>query len=170
MKGKIGPEDGDAPRQNETVKRSIISKLATWVVVIYYTLEYIVGGLKARKICSEGSIILFDRYYYDHFTQPASRDLIWPFRKVLLALVKKPDIVFHLNTSSDIIYGRKPELPKRETDTQNQYMARLLKEINNVVTLETGETSIEENVVCAFRHIVGAYKKKKNLLTDDGYR
>ena len=91
-------------------KRNFISIIASWIVVAYYTLEFIVGRFIISGVKRRCGIVLFDRYYYDFFVQPTTRNLIWRFRKLLLFFVQKPDITIHLIAPPEVLYERKREL------------------------------------------------------------
>ena len=101
-----------------------------------------------------GTLILFDRYYYDHFVQPATRDLIWPLRHLLLGVVKKPDLIIHLIASGEHIYKRKQDLNKDEIDIQNQYMSRVLKCCKNVVDINMEKMNADQVAAETFRIVV----------------
>lgn len=157
MKGKITTGSSqltDDPKKEKKVKRSLLSKVATWTVVIYYTIEYMVGNIKANRLLRNRTLILYDRYYYDHFVQPTSRDLIWPMRKILLALIKKPDLIIHLIASGEIIFKRKQDLNREEIDIQNRYMSRILGCCDNVIDIYTDNRNADEVAAETFRTII----------------
>lgn len=157
MKGKITSGKSNRDENFKTkgkVNRSLISKLAAWFVVMYYTLEYMVGSIMCRILLQKRTLVLYDRYYYDHFVQPATRDLIWPARKLLLAFVKKPDVIIHLIASGETIYKRKQDLNAAEIDIQNQYMTKILCECKNVVDISSEERNANQVAADVFRVIV----------------
>lgn len=147
MKGKVNEhlgENDDVILENVKLKRTFISKLASWVVVIYYALEFFIGkpiiSYKKRK----GIYIFFDRYFYDYYAQPTTRDIIWKYRKILSSFVTKPDIIIHLCANPEIVYRRKQELNKLEIMAQNQYIERYIQEFENAYTITNEAKSIEE--------------------------
>lgn len=125
-------------------KRSLISKLASWFVVLYYTFEFFIGRLPLRKYKIKNYIVFYDRYYYDFFVQPTSRELIYKFRKLLLFFVKKPDIVIHLDADANIVYKRKQELSVKEIEKQNSILNKLFNNSKNVFRVNTDNKSISE--------------------------
>ena len=131
MKGKI------KPGSTQKVKRSFLSVAATMVVVAYYTLEYFIGNYIVQRNRMAGRLVLFDRYYYDHFIQPTSRDLITPVKWVLLFFVARPSLIVHLRASASEIYKRKKDLPEKEIELQNKYIDLVLKSQNNVIRLDS---------------------------------
>lgn len=168
MKGTIVSGKSNLDKDSNTVKkqkRSLLSKLAAWFVVDYYTLEFMIGGRIARRLIRKRTLILYDRYYYDHFVQPATRDLIWPFRHILLGLVRKPDLIIHLIASGEHIYKRKQDLNKDEIDIQNQYMSRVLSCCKNVVDLNMEHLDANQVAAEVFRIVIEKFygiKLKKN--------
>ncbi len=164
MKGKIagGKTENNTTNANEAkkAKRSLISKIAGWGVVIYYTIEYMVGNCLAAKLIRRRTLILYDRYYYDHFVQPATRHLIWPARRFLLSLVRKPDLIIHLIATGEHIYKRKKDLSQQEIDNQNFYMSRILECCDNVVDLNMEQMDADQVAAEVFRIAV---KKLYNI-------
>lgn len=117
--------------------RSIVSRVAAWVVVGYYTLEFVIGRYVIFTIKRRMGLVVFDRYFYDFFAQPSTRDLIWGVRKVLLFFIPKPDVIIHLVANSEIVYQRKDELSEKEIETQNKYFRRILEEERKCYTIQT---------------------------------
>lgn len=157
MHGKIKSGESNLDFETKRVKktkRSLVSKLAAWFVVLYYTFEYMVGNIKASRLLRKRTLIMFDRYYYDHFVQPATRDLIWPFRRILLGLVKKPDLIVHLIASGEHIYERKQDLNKAEIDIQNQYMSRILECCSNVCKINMEHLDADQVACEVFRKVI----------------
>lgn len=161
MGGTLGKneENKSAVKQEKVKKRkrSLISILASWVVVIYYTLEFVLGNTIANRCRRKKMLVMYDRYYYDHFLQPTTRDLIYPFRKILLRLVKKPDLVVHLNADPNVVYARKQELKPEEIETQNQYIERLLQDVDTAITINTSTKDISEiakEVFCVCKNVL----------------
>lgn len=154
--GKPGTEKKDKD-PNKKVKRSLLSKLATLFVVFYYTLEYFIGNFIAYRLVVRRTLILYDRYYYDHFVQPTSRDVIWPLRHLLLALVRKPDLIVHLIASGDHIFKRKQDLNPKEIDNQNFYMSRVLSCCKNVEDLNMEQLNADQVAAEVFRMTINKF-------------
>lgn len=148
MKGKI--KSGE----NKKIKRTFVSLLATMFVVLYYTFEFFLANIIVFKNRFKGSLVLFDRYYFDHFLQPSSRDLIYPVRKLLLFFVSKPTTIVHLKASSVEIYKRKKDLPEKEIEIQNTYINNLLKDYNNVIELDSVKSNEKELVISLFHKTI----------------
>ena len=144
MKGKI------KAGENVKIKRSFISIFFTLTIVFYYTFEFILGNYILFKNKFNGRLVLFDRYYFDHFIQPTSRNLIFPLRKLLLAFVAKPMLIVHLKASSAEIYKRKKDLPENEIAIQNTYIEMVTKGYDNVLQLDSVEMNEKELAVNLF--------------------
>lgn len=168
MKGKIAsgkPGTDGSVKNNKKVKRSLISKIAAWVVVLYYTLEYVLGNIIAKRLIGKRTLVLYDRYYYDHFVQPATRDIIWPARHLLLGIVHKPDLIIHLIASGQHIFKRKKDLNPDEIDNQNFYMSRILTCCKNVKDVNMEHMNADQVAAEVFRLAVEqfyGFKPKKN--------
>jgi energy-coupling factor transporter ATP-binding protein EcfA2 len=132
MKGVIKPG-----QYNNKIERSLISKLASWFTVCYSTLDYFFGNFLVEKHRFRGSLVMYDRYYYDNFMQPASRDLIFPLRKFLCIFVARPTVIVHLKASGQAIHNRKKDLSADEIDIQNFYIDRFLADFGNVIRFDS---------------------------------
>ena len=162
MKGKIaGGKERVTDKQQEEIqkkkKRSFLSILASLFVVFYYTLEYSVGSIMAYRLLTKRTLILYDRYYYDHFVQPTTRDVIWPIRHFLLALVRKPNLTVHLIASGDHIFKRKQDLNAIEIDNQNYYLNRILKCCKNVEDLNMEQLNADQVAAEVFRMTINKF-------------
>lgn len=141
MKGAVHKSPENAGEKKK-VKRSLLSICASWFVVLYYTFEFWLGNFIVFVLKRKNTLILYDRYYYDHFMQPTSRDLIYPFRKILLFFVAKPNMVIHLQADAKAVYARKQELRIEEIETQNRCINNIAKDIKNIVTIDTTNKSV----------------------------
>ncbi len=86
---------------------------------IYYGFNYFLGHFWTwMQKTSGGSIIIFDRYFYEYFINPqfikCPRWLLFLIEKFIV----KPDLLIFLKTSPEIIYERKKELPIHEIERQ----------------------------------------------------
>mgnify|MGYP004459834485 CR=1 FL=1 len=141
-------EEGKANTKKEgnstEQEQSRISKIVSIVVLIYYTLEFVVGRPLIRNQKREGFLIIFDRYYYDFFSQPYTRNLIWNYRKFLCKLVPTPDYIFHLYADGKTVFERKGELNIEEIDLQNAILERLLCTEDKYYKLDTKQYNQQE--------------------------
>lgn len=151
----------EKPGKPKRKKRSLMSIIASLAVVFYYTLEYSICSLWAFRLVRKRTLILYDRYYYDWFVQPATRDVVWPIRHFLLALVRKPDLIVHLIASGDHIFKRKQDLNAIEIDNQNYYMSRILKSCKNVEDLNMEQLNADQVAAEVFRMTIEKFYGKR---------
>jgi thymidylate kinase len=111
----------------------------------------VIGNRIIRKAKRGNQLVLFDRYFYDFFMQPTTRDLIYPFRHLLLAFVTKPDVIIHLNADPEIVHARKQELRIEEISAQNLYIYRLIKEMSYAYSINTSRKSADYVSVEVFK-------------------
>ncbi len=162
MKGKLiegsthdeKEEITNTKNQNEPIKRSFISKLASWFVVIYYSVEFLVGRVLIKKHRIKRRLVLFDRYYYDFFAQPTSRELIKKYKGILLLFAKKPDIVIHLNANPEVVFARKQELSIKEIKMQNIYLKESIQTHKNAYSIDTNIKTEQEIASEVFEIII----------------
>mgnify|MGYP006145591311 CR=1 FL=1 len=84
----------------------------------YYLIDYFFGNIKIRYAKYKNQLIIFDRYYYDYFTQRINSNTwsIFPFLYRILA--PQPNIVFIVQAPPKLIYSRKQELNIDEINNQ----------------------------------------------------
>ncbi len=148
MKGQI------KPGQRNEFKRSLLSKLASYFVVLYYSVDFIIGNIVVQKHRIRGSLVLFDRYFFDHFIQPSSRDLIFPWRHIIKFFIAKPSIIIHLKASAVEIYRRKQDLPVAEIDLQNEYIDKFLCDYDCVFKIDSVSHNQNQVLALAFRKLI----------------
>jgi thymidylate kinase len=139
---KVKSKSVSLPRNK--LKPKLVRALASWTVVLYYTIEFFVAHIKVWRIASRSGLVMFDRYYYDYFVQPSYRDLIWPFRRLLLFIIPTPRAVVFLKANPEIVYKRKGELNPIEIGIQNECFSRILSDVKNSYILDTENKSLEE--------------------------
>lgn len=127
-------------------EQSMISKMTSWIVVLYYTLEFLVGKIVFFRMNRKGRLVIFDRYYYDFFVQPNTRNLIWKAKKILYLFIPKPDMIIHLYADGQTVYQRKGELNVKEIDLQNSLFEKLLQDDDKYKMFDTRMYSISELV------------------------
>lgn len=150
---KKQPEDKKVVVADEKVvandnqeSQSMISKIVSWIVLCYYTFEFFLGKLIFFRINRKGRLVLFDRFYYDFFVQPKTRNLVWGFKKFLFLFVPKPDIIIHLYADGETVFARKGELNVAEIDLQNSLFAKLLQGDCRYNIFDTGVHNVDELV------------------------
>lgn len=100
------------PRQGSN--KNVISSLVRF---LYYYLDYVVGQVVISfKYSRRGTIVLYDRYYYDFILDGIRSNITLPawVIKPLFYGVKKPVLNFFLWASPEVILSRKKEMQKEE--------------------------------------------------------
>lgn len=91
--------------------------------------------------------MIFDRYYYDYFVDMKrykySIDSKWA--RAFRFIIPKPDLIFVLDAPSNVIYGRKQELPIAEIERQRTEYRKLTNIYSNVIVIDTNAD--KENVI-----------------------
>ena len=118
------------------------SKIISILKLIYYYLDFLIGYIKIVKPNLIGSsLLIFDRYFYDIIVDPlryrygASNLLV----EALSKIVPKPNIVFILNSSEDILYKRKQELSIDELKRQIHAYNSLSKKISKSILIDASQ-------------------------------
>ncbi|OQX53152.1 MAG: hypothetical protein B5M53_07315 [Candidatus Cloacimonas sp. 4484_209] len=126
---------------------------------IYYGLNYFLGHLLVWKEKAIGSLIVFDRYFYDYFVQkPYLRCPRW-LLSVISKIIPKPDIIIYLKNSPEIIHRRKSELDQREIERQTREYEQIAKRFPDGFIVET--SSNPESVVEKIQYIIIQKIKEK---------
>jgi thymidylate kinase len=127
------------------------------VRLTYYWLDYLLGyWLVYRRKCALGTVMIFDRYFYDFIVDPRRSRINLPawVRKFFLRLTPQPDLVFFLDCDPDIVYARKQELERDEIERQlTEYRKLASKFPNRFIRLNAQQLP---EVICrqALREIV----------------
>lgn len=138
---------------------TLLRFLASWVVVLYYTIEFWLSNYTVWLTKRRSGLILFDRYYYDFFVQPSYRDIIWRFRSILLFFVPKPDAVIYLKASPETVYKRKGELNIKEIETQDNYFSKILSSVKDSYIIDTEENNLDRINAEVCQIIINKFKQ-----------
>jgi len=128
----------------KNVKQNKLSIVMNSIVVLYYYLEFIIGNFYLWILKKRGHFIMFDRYFYDFFIQPNTRNFIWKFKNALLFFIIKPNCIVHLYADPEIIYARKQELSVEEIREQNILFEKLFINNKNYYKIVTSTLSLDE--------------------------
>ena len=129
--GKKGAEKrsmASLPRQGKN-SNPILSLLR----FAYYLVDYVVGQFIIKiKYTSRGSIVLYDRYYFDFIEDARRTNISLPksFIKLFYMFVYKPEINVFLYAQPDEILRRKKELSKEDIILLTQNYRNLFLEFN----------------------------------------
>lgn len=149
-----GAISGKKKSGTKSFRRSRLSRLAAWFVVLYYTMEYSLSRVRLKVERARKVLVLYDRYYYDFFAQPTTRDIIMPYRRMLMFFVEKPDIIIHLKADPEVVYTRKQELTINEIQEQNLHLEKALAGLETAHVVNTSTKSAKEIGVEVFRILI----------------
>ena len=93
--------------------------------ILWYALDYILGGLLHRKAISDG-VVVFARYSYDYGYQRSYKRAPRFMRDFMIYLSPRPDLVFTIDREADEIFRMKPELDVNEIRVQQEKIAMML--------------------------------------------
>lgn len=102
--------------------------------LVYYWADYLLGyWLVNRRKCARGTVMIFDRYFYDFIVDPRRSRINLPawVRKFFLRLTPQPDLVLFLDCDPDIVYTRKQELERDEIERQLTEYRKLASKFPN---------------------------------------
>lgn len=114
LRGRAVPKPGELPKSRP-------GRLASLIRIIYYLTDYVLGyWVRVYPALRRGEVVIFDRYYYDYAVDPLSKNVALPATLVDLlgVIVPKPDYVFLLVVSADILVQRKAERQVAEIERQ----------------------------------------------------
>jgi thymidylate kinase len=151
---KVAPE---APKNHQIPEKSSqdgrrLGPLRSLILLLYYTLDYLLGYPKIIRSRGQGKLIIFDRYFYDYLVQSNLSLPQW-FVTLMMGMVPNPDMVVYLKNSPEVILSRKPELTRQELERQGALCARLISRLPQGQVVETTGTP-EETAVQVTKFLV----------------
>lgn len=106
--------------RQKQINNGKLRKIVYLIKFLYYWLDFVLGGGKVSAITSRGGVVCFDRYYHDQLVYP--QRFGFSVNKTLMRFMSrfiyKPDIVFVLCPSSEVLLSRKQEMPLEEVQRQ----------------------------------------------------
>jgi thymidylate kinase len=142
-KMKIKEQDKDFTNPHRGKPANPLSSLLR---ITYYWADYVIGWQKCvRNDVHYDRYTIFDRYCFDFIVDPRRTKLNLPMwiRKVYVATIPKPKIVFFLNADADTIFARKQELSYEEIKRQLVEYRNLVKKNKRFITLDATKTPNE---------------------------
>jgi thymidylate kinase len=119
-----------------------LGRLYSLVLLLYYTLDYLLGYPLIIRSRGQGELIVFDRYIYDYLIQPGMNLPNW-LLTLAMRMIPNPDVVVYLKNSPDVILSRKPELTRQELERQGAACDRLISRLPQGQVVETTGTPEE---------------------------
>ena len=131
---------------NDPVERYVYGpKIPLWKIIpllCYEILDYLLAYFVLYKK-SKNSILIFDRYFYDFYTEKNWSNTPSWFMKLLCALAPEPDFIFFMKNSPEEINKRKNELSIDDIAFVNGRTVELLRNKKNFVSLDTNHSPDE---------------------------
>lgn len=157
-----------SPMQNrdmsplKTSTDRVDKKLKTTIGFFIIFADTIIERLMEIRFSLRQSIVIHDRYFYDHLVNYLN-DLPEWLIKLYLHLIPKPDLVILLDVPETVAYRRKGEASLRFIRRQRHLYLNLEKwlNMNNFVTINTN-TAIEE-VNDSISYLVSNLVEGKNI-------
>jgi thymidylate kinase len=119
-----------------------LGRIHSLIMLLYYTLDYLLGYPLIIRSRGQGELIIFDRYFYDYLIQ-SSLSLPYWLLNLMMRLIPKPDMVVYLKNRPEVILSRKPELTRQELERQGGLCAQLISRLPQGKVVETTGTAGE---------------------------
>ncbi len=109
------------------------------LILTYEIFDYILGHFILFH-SKKDSIVVFDRYLYDYYTEKDwSNTPLW-FMNFLLLLAPNPEYIFFMENTPQEINKRKNELSVKDIEIVNKRTRALLSRKTNFVPLDTNKS------------------------------
>lgn len=118
------------PSVSSTKEKAPRSRIALTVLSIMAFTNGIISYLIEPKPCTDCSLVIHDRYLYDHIVHYI-RSCPWPLVRCYLQVIPKPDIIFLLDVPPMIAYERRDETTTIFYSEYRKLYLTLTKEIDN---------------------------------------
>lgn len=144
-------------------RASPASAPSSLVRLAYYWADYLLGyWLANRRKCARGTVMIFDRYFYDFIVDPRRSRINLPtwLRILFLYLTPQPDLVFFLDCDAEVVYARKQELSKEEIQRQlNEYRKLVAVFPSRFLHLDAGRPPGEMVDIALHEMVTRLYRK-----------
>lgn len=125
-------------------KKPFLNYLLRRLYVFLYFFEYFIGNIYLFWLINIlGKIVVFDRYYFDVFTKPYTRDFIKP-NFFSDRFYRKPNLLILLYGNSNEIYLRKREITIEEVEIQTNAFFNSSMGIKNRIVINTSIISASD--------------------------
>ena len=118
------------------------SQLTSIAKIFYLLFHYLRGWLlDIRPKTARSTLVLFDRYFHDILVDPKRYRYGGPLGLVRWVgkIIPKPDLWILLDAPSEVMHGRKQEVPYNETERQRKEYLKLVQNINNGFVVDAGK-------------------------------
>ena len=128
---------------NPSQRARPLSLARALVNVLYYMWDFVAFHIPLRRFVGKGELVLFDRYFYDHFIQSSFDKIPRWLLKVILCVIPRPDRIVFLRHTPEAIHDRKSELSLGEIEKQNQACKLLVQRRAYAIAVDTDVTPDE---------------------------
>lgn len=105
---------------------------------IYYGLGAYLGKLWLwYRNKRSGSLITFDRYYYEYMIQNEYSSCPRWILTIFMKIIPQPDLTIFLKAQPDVVFNRKPEMPLAEIEKQMKTIEGLNDKLKNFIEIDT---------------------------------
>lgn len=142
--------------------------LSSLARLTYYWLDYCLGGfILSRRDAQFGRFSVYDRYVYDLLVDPRRSRIALPYsvRRIFARATYRPDLMFILRASPEVIYARKQELTPDEIRRQNAEFYRLRAIVSPCVQIDA-EESADVMVDSAISAIISTFTTRLDIPDD----
>jgi hypothetical protein len=130
------------------------------IYAAYLALEYLTGHPFLRWWKSNGGLVVFDRYFYDHLVfEDFQRVPAWLLR-LLARVVPRPDALIYLQNDPQTIHARKPERSVPEIARQAGICEELVALLPPAYTIQTSKKP--EEIVEEIKEIIIRNLRERN--------
>lgn len=144
LKGKAKAPPGPVPNPHGAPPSGTLGSLAR---LIYLTLDYLLGYwlIIRPQIAKQPTVVVYDRYAFDLAMDPRRFRIALPGWVISLftSLAPRPNLIFCLSGSPDIIHERKRELTLEETTRQVDAIRHTAHTQPNAILISTDQTILE---------------------------
>lgn len=137
--------------------------LGSLVRLFYYMIDFTLGYfLKVRPLLVGSTFVFFDRYFYDTVVDPYRSRIKLPkwILNLFMKIVPKPDVTVYLDSTPEITYQRKSELPLSELKRQFESYRTLVEKISGAIMVNTAYTPLEDVIQEVSRGILSTIAQR----------
>lgn len=113
--------------------------LLSLIRVLYYGFDYVFGyWIKIRPLLAKGSLIVFDRYFFDYYVDKKQKAVDLPENVLcrIFSVFPGPERVFVLQASPQDIHKRRADLSLAEIEHQNYGYMNLMRRYKTVSAID----------------------------------
>jgi thymidylate kinase len=146
----------DAPAVTDPHAKSARGPMLSSLYLLFFVFDYWIGyALRVRPALARGTLVIFDRYFYDVIVDPKRARFGGPkwLPGLLARLVPGPDLILLLDADAQVMFARKGELSVAELDRQRQAYRDMSVGAALRTVVSTNQT-VEQSIADANRAVV----------------